>query len=232
MNIQAILQYQEVDKSLYAMEREVASCEERKTYAMLKKFWDSAPEKLDAMEVKAAAFATEAKALTGKYEELEATLADFQNLEDMVSDGADVSFYKKKVQAVAEKVKKVKAEISALIASIKSVDEEYQKMKKQVLTVQKQLGPAKKAYDEVKATKLAGKAEIDKKLAEIEPTIDGATLALYKTKRKEKNFPVFVELELEHPVFCGMDLPVVAQNKLKSCGAIECENCRKMIYKK
>lgn len=232
MNLEAILQYQEIDKDLYAMERELSACEERKKYVTLKKFWESAPEKLDAMEVKATAFGAEAKALTAKYEQVEATLADFENVEELISGGADVSYYKKQAQAVYEQLKKVKAELNALMASIKSADEEYQKLKKQVLTVKKQLVPAQEAYKAVQVEKAGQKGEIEKKLAEIEPKVDGELLGKYKTKRKEKVFPVFVSLYDRRCSYCSMDLPVVACNKLDAGEVIECDSCRRIIYKK
>ena len=37
-NLQAILQYQEVDTKLYKIEREIAGCDERKEYVKVKKF--------------------------------------------------------------------------------------------------------------------------------------------------------------------------------------------------
>ncbi len=232
LNLEAILQYQEIDKDLYAMERELSACEERKKYVTLKKFWESAPEKLEAMEVKATAFHAEAKALTAKYEQVEVTLGDFENLEELISGGADVSFYKKKAQSVSEQLKKVKAELNALMASIKAVDEEYQKLKKQVLSAQKQLVPAQEAYNAVKAQKAGQKTEIEKKLAGIAPKIDSEVLAKYKTKRKEKAFPVFVSLYGNRCSYCSMDLPLVACNKLDAGEVIECDNCHRIIYKK
>ena len=65
--LQAILKYQEIDAKLYKIERELAGCEERKEYVKYKKFLESAPEKLDAMEVRATALRTEASELTKKY---------------------------------------------------------------------------------------------------------------------------------------------------------------------
>ena len=40
--LQAILNYQEADKKLYKLERELAGCDERKEYVKFKKFLDKA----------------------------------------------------------------------------------------------------------------------------------------------------------------------------------------------
>ena len=104
--LQAILNYQEIDAKLYKLEREIAGSEERKEYVKLKKFLETAPEKLDALEVKATSFKTEAQELAKKYAQLEETLKDFENLDELVTGGADIAFYRKKAQLIAEQIKK------------------------------------------------------------------------------------------------------------------------------
>ena len=131
--LQAILNYQEIDRKLYKLERDLAASEERKEYIKLKKFLESAPEKLDSLEVKAASLAAEAETLEAKYAQVEATLSDFENIDELVKSGADISFYKKKAQTKVEQLKKIRAEINTLTASIKATDAEYQKLKKQVI---------------------------------------------------------------------------------------------------
>ena len=88
--LQAILQYQEIDKKLFKLESELAESEERKKYVKLQKFLKVAPEKLDSLDVKATSLKSEADALTKKYEQVETTLGDFENLDELLSGGADV----------------------------------------------------------------------------------------------------------------------------------------------
>ena len=106
--LQAILNYQEIDTKLYKLERELAGSEERKEYVKVKKFLDGAPEKLDALEVKAKALRAEADELVKNYERLEETLKDFENLDELVTGGADISFYQKKALSKVEQIKKMK----------------------------------------------------------------------------------------------------------------------------
>ena len=118
--LQAILTYQELDRKLFKLENELAESEERKKYVKLQKFLKTAPEKLDALEVKAVSLQAEAEKLAQKYEQTEATLGDFDNLDELISGGADVSFYKKKAQSVAEQLRKLKAAMNALAEEIKA----------------------------------------------------------------------------------------------------------------
>jgi predicted nucleic acid-binding Zn-ribbon protein len=147
MNLQAILNYQEADRALYAIERELAGSEERKEYAKWKKFLEGAPEKLDSLEAKAVSLKSEAAALTAKYEKAEETLKDFASLDELVESGADIAFYQKKAQSVLDLLKKLKAELSAITASVNATSEEYQKLKKQVLIAQKNFREAQEKYN-------------------------------------------------------------------------------------
>lgn len=230
MELQAILNYQEIDKKLYALERELAGCEERKEYIKAKKFLESAADKLDAYDAKAAQLKSEAVGLTKKYLAAEDTLKDFANLDELVEDGADISFYKKKALSISDQLKKIKAELSALTAAINSTHEEYQKLKKQVIAMQKQYKDAFEKYNVVKASKEGERKAIEAELAEARKGVSPEVMEKYRTKRKEKVFPVVGKLKNDRCPFCGMEPPLAARSKLTGGGVIECDNCRRIIY--
>ena len=230
--LQAILNYQEIDAKLYKIERELAGSEERKEYVKVKKFLDGAPEKLDALEVKAKALRAEAEELMKVYERLEETLKDFENIDELVTSGADISFYQKKAQAKVEQLKKMKADLNVLMTNVKATDEEYQKLKKQVLSVQKKATEVYQSYKELKAAKDAEKKPYEEQLSKIEKEISPQMLDIYKTKRKEKIFPIVGQIAGNRCPYCSMDLPIAARNKLSGGGWIECENhiCNRVLF--
>ena len=228
--LQAILSYQEVDKKLYKLERELAGCEERKEYVKFKKFLETAPEKLDSLETKATSLRAEADSLTAKYEQLEETLKDFDNLDELVKGGADISFYQKKALLKVDQIKKIKADLATLLNSIKEIDAEYQKLKKQVISAQKQYADASEKYKAVKASRADEKAALEKELAVLEKAVSAELMQKYQTKRKEKLFPVVGELVGNRCPFCSMEPPLAARSKLTSGGTIECDNCHRLIF--
>ena len=230
-NLQEILKYQAADGKLYAIEREIASSDERKEYVKVKKFMEAAPEKLDSLENKALALKTEAADLTKKYEEAENTLKEFENVDELVDSGADISFYKKKVQSIIEKLKKLKADLNALTANINATSAEYQKLKKQVIGMQKLYKEAQEKYNAVKAAREPERKEIEKELAEIAKNLDEEFLQKYKTKRKEKVFPVVGEV-VGDMCICGMEVAIATRNRLSAGETVECENCHRIIYTK
>ena len=228
--LQAILNYQEVDKRLLKLENEFADSEERKKYVKLQKFLKTAPEKLDALEVKATSLQAEVEKLVQKYEQTEATLGDFDNLEELLNSGADVSFYKKKAQSVAEQLRKLKLAINALVDEIKNTDAEYQKLKKQVISAQKQYAEASESYKAVKAKNEEERKAIESELSAIQKEVDENLLARYLTKRKEKLFPIVGELYSGRCPFCSMAPSIEAKSKIAD--GIECDTCHRIIFEK
>ncbi|MBE7068363.1 MAG: hypothetical protein E7381_03580 [Clostridiales bacterium] len=226
--LQAILKYQETDKKLYKLERDLAGSEERKEYLKLKKFLESAPEKLEALEVKATALTAEAESLEKKYAQVEATLSDFENLEELVKGGADISFYRKKAQAKVDQLKKIRAEITALTAVIKETDAEYKKLKKQVISAQKQYPEVSEKYKAVKSAQESERKAIENELTTLSAEVSPELLKKYLTKRKEKIFPVVGELYSGRCPFCSMEPPLVAKSKLGE--GIDCDNCHRIIF--
>jgi predicted nucleic acid-binding Zn-ribbon protein len=68
-------------------------------------------------------------------------------------------------------------------------------------------------------------------LAEAEKKVDGGLLAKYKALRADKKVPPAVPLNEKLCGGCGMDMSLSVLETLKSRGWVECDNCRRIIYK-
>ncbi|MBR2903079.1 MAG: hypothetical protein IKC37_00350 [Clostridia bacterium] len=228
--IQAILNYQQIDQKLYKLERELASCDERKEYVKLKKYMENAEEKLDSLETKAAALKAEAIELSKHYLSAEETLKEFEHLDELIAGGADIAFYKKKAQAIMDQMRKIRADMTALTKNIEETSAEYQDLKAKVIENQKKYVEAKAKYKDAKDARADEKAAIEADLAEAAKGVDEGLLNLYLTKRKEKLFPVVGQLNDKRCPFCSMDVPIASQSALSGGGTIECEHCHHIIY--
>ena len=228
--LQAILKYQEIDRRLFKLDNELAESEERKKYAKLRKFLKTAPEKLDALETKAAALSSEAQALTKKYEEVSATLGDFDNLDELIEGGADVSFYKKNATQIMDSLKTLKADINKLATRIEEAKAEYATAKKQTIAAQKQYKEYKVKYSEVKDARAQEIKEIENELGEIAKNIPADLLAKYNTTRKEKLFPVACSVKGNRCPQCGMELSIAEVSKLSDGNIIDCDNCHRILF--
>ena len=132
--------------------------------------------------------------------------------------------------SLLDKLKKIRAELNALEASIKATGEEYQKLKQQVLATQKKYTEAAERYKAKKASMEDERLAIEAELKKAAVGIDEELLAKYKVKRKEKIFPVFGQLVSRRCPFCSMEPPLAAINQLSGGGMIECDHCHRIIY--
>ena len=106
--IEKLLEYQQIDSKLLGIEQEAANSKERKEYAQAKSFLNKAAEKLDAMNAKAKELTSLLDELNVKYAEISETLNDFDNVDELVEGGAEISFYKKNVLQLIERLRAIK----------------------------------------------------------------------------------------------------------------------------
>ena len=169
--------------------------------------------------------------LTKKYDEIAETIKDFESLDELVEGGADISFYKKNVAQITDKLKSVKSEINALVKSVKEADEEYQTLKKRTISVQKQYTEYSAKYQEYKKGKLAEMEAVRSELNKLSGGIDAEVMKRYEVKRSERIFPIICAVKNDRCSKCGMELSIVGKEKINSGEVTECENCHRFLYK-
>lgn len=229
--IEQLLKYQAEDSKLLKIEREAANSEEWKNYSQTKSFLTKAPEKLDSMDARAREMTAELEGLKKKFDEIDETIRDFENIDELVEEGADISFYKKNAAQITEKLKSIKSEINALVKSIKEADEEYKSLKKKTIATQKQNAEYAAVYQEYKKAKLAEMEVIKNGLKKLAASIDPEVMKRYEAKRSERIFPIICAVQNDRCSKCGMELSIVGKEKIEGGGVIECENCHRFLYK-
>ena len=226
-----LLEYQKVDAQLRKIEQEVAASEEQKKYAQENKFMKSAPERFEAQDRRAAELAALREDLIRRAEDISKQIAEYSELDEMVEEGGDVSFYKKNAQALLDRLRGLRSEMQKLNADIASTVEEYDRFKKQGAAMQKQYKEYKAKRDELVNTHKDEVNSLRARLAEIAKKIPEDTIAKYQQKRKENIFPIIAPLNGNMCV-CGMDFPLALQERLAGGNVVECEHCRRFVYKK
>ncbi|MCD7729286.1 MAG: hypothetical protein LUI60_05170 [Clostridia bacterium] len=229
--IEQLLKYQQEDEKLLKLEHETANSEERKRFVQSKNFLTKAPEQLDRLETKAADLISLLGKLNKSSADLEEALKDFENLDEMVEEGANVSFYKKSAVALQEKLRAVKSEIAVLSKSVKDVDDEYKALKKKVIAMQRQYKESQEQYRKLKDSKKEEVSAIEKDLAEISKGISADVLSKYKAKRNDRIFPIICAVKGDRCSKCGMELSIKGKESLASGAVVECENCHRFLYK-
>ena len=225
-----LLEYQKVDAKLRKIEQDVASSEEQKKYAQANKFMKSAPERFEAQHRRAAELAALRDGLIRRAEDITRQIAEYSELDEMVEEGGDVSFYKKNAQALLDRLRALKGEMQKLNSDIAATVEEYERFKKQGVLMQKQYKEYKAKRDELVGAHKQEVSALRERLAEIGKKIPADILAKYQQKRKENIFPILAPLTGNMCV-CGMDFPLALQERLAGGNVVECEHCRRFVYK-
>ncbi len=227
---QELLEYQKVDGELRSIEKALSASEERKKYIQAKKFIEQAAERLEQQDKRAAELRRLAQKLEADYQEINRAISEYADLDDMVAEGGDVSFYKKNVQSLMERLRMTKGELNKLLSDIESACEEYQKLKKATISMQKQYKEYSEKFKQLRSAHAKEADEIAARLKVIGEKIPKDILEKYKQKRKENIFPVIVPLTNGRCV-CGMDFAIAQQSALSGGNVIECEHCHRFIYK-
>lgn len=231
--IDELLKYQEADGKLRAIEQEIASTDERKKYVVARKFLEKAPEKLDALDARATEFRRMFEQLEKKYKEIADTIKDYENLDEMVDEqGGDVTFYKKSAAQISDNLKNLKAEINKLIAQIEKTAAEYAEAKQQTIAMQRQYKEYKEKYAAIKDARKDELSAAEKELAAAGKHVPADVLEKYNSKRKEKLYPVLCEVNGNRCSQCGMELSIAEQSKLNEGKFVECDSCRRILFKR
>lgn len=225
-----LLEYQKVDGELRKIEQEMSASEERKKYIQAKKFMETAGEKLEAQDKRACELKTLAEKMTEEFEEINKTIAEYTDLDEMVESGGDIAFYKKSVQSLVDRLRAMKGELQKLMSEIEGAVEEYKKMKKQTISMQKQYKEYSEKFKQMKNSRAEEVKAISEKLEKIGAKIPPEILSRYQAKRRERIFPVVAPLT-NGMCICGMDFAIAQQGALSDGGVIECEHCHRFIYK-
>ncbi len=228
--IKELVKYQETDGKLIAIEKEIAASEERKKYMTARKFLEKAPEKLEALDARAAELVHILELLIKKYNEIAETIKEFENLDEMVEQGAEVSFYKKNASQIMDSLKALKADINKLSLRIEEAKAEYAAAKKQTIAAQKQYKEYKVKYTEIKDKRAEEIQTIENELATLAKNIPADMLAKYNAKRKEKLFPIICSVSGNRCPQCGMELSIAEISKLSDGTVIECDNCHRILF--
>ena len=229
--VKALLAYQEVDAKLKKLESELSGSEERKKAVSAKKYLDGVEENVNKLDAKAqdlnVAF-SEAVARQEKLKEQESELA--KTLEG-VADQTEAEYLLKKAGEILSKIKALGEEINKLTSDIQAVIKEYATIKATTKAAQAQYAEYGKKYNELKASKKDEKDKIESELNELKKKVDPALMERYLKKREEKLYPILFEAKGEFCSCCNMELSLADQSKLKSGQIIECDQCRRLLYK-
>lgn len=231
--IKALLKYQEIDAEIKRIDDELSTSEEKKKTVQAKKFVDTVSEKLWSIEQKAESLFNYFKEQEQTINKLNEAIEEFKTIIDSCTteDEAEYEYYKKEIQKYVGKVKAIENDLNQLQDDINDTIQSYKTLQKSNNNAVAQYKEYAPLYKKLKAEKDKEKAEKEKQLLEAEKDIGVDLLALYKTKRKDKIFPVIIKAEGKVCGYCRTGLSMSAESTLNRDGYVECEACHRILYK-
>jgi predicted nucleic acid-binding Zn-ribbon protein len=228
-----ILEFQEIESELVSQETELAKSKDREKAAQIGQSLKNGHARLVELEKQAKEVNRSYNEANKKYQEylikLETLEREMENAEPEKSAIYEKAF--KDFSAVANVLEK---EISRIYGDVQQINKEYENIIRKSKTDRENFDRYKASYAKLKAEKEPIIEGLKEKLKEKEKGIDEKLLNIYRQKRENKLFPVFVQLANNKCGGCRMEISAskLGQMNTNKYGIIECENCGRFIYKK
>ncbi len=229
--INAILKYQEKDAELRKIEVELSNSEERKKTVSAKKFIETNGESVDKLDLRALELISAYEKATNDQLKLKEQQDEITHALDTVQDENAASFLLKKAEELLNMVKALGQEAKRISNEIQNVIKEYAQIKNSLAQAKAQFNEYAEKYQTLKASKKDEMDKINKELEVLKKDVDPALMELYTKKRAEKLFPIIFEVKEDVCGACNMNLSMIDIAKLKNGEIIECDNCRRLLYK-
>ena len=229
--LEDFLEYQKLDGQILRLKRKLSEDPERQKMNQVLASAKSFQNKLAELEIAAQKAIGDYEKNKKQYDKL---LADFETLSrinnaDFSADKIDENI--EKLNVIASDLSNMERTLSALQETIVSVLKNFDVCRNNIVA-------SRQKYNDLKTnvSKLEGEvnAEVEKyaeSMKKIEKNLNPELLAKYNKLRQDKIFPVFVPLNNNSCGGCSMTIPAALMNKLLHDGHLECEQCRRYIYK-
>jgi predicted nucleic acid-binding Zn-ribbon protein len=227
----AMLDYQQIDAKLRKIEVEISGSEERKKAVTAKKYLDVMPESVNKLDLRASELTAAYENALKEKDKLSEQQVELLKAMDHAEDETEGAYLIKKTEELIVKIKNLAETIKKIGAEIEAIVKEYAGIKKTAKSAQEQYNVYGAKYNQLKASKKDEMTAISNELAVLEKQIPSELMERYKQKRADKIFPVLYEVKTNVCGACNMELSMSAMSDLKNGKVIECDNCRRLLYK-
>ncbi len=227
-----ILNYQATEAKLIKLNRELNNNKAKDLLAKMVATVKKEQSDLATLEI-------QAKDIFDGFEKCKAEYVQVEKaLEKLISTPIDDKSEKeledlnKKITDMSNKLSNLGRAVSKASMQGNQILKDFEKVRQNIIVAKTKHKQAKEEYDKVCATLEPQIKEVTSQLASLEKQIDSKILDRYKKSRADGIFPVFVALNGKSCGGCSMGLSAAYESKLNANGYVECEQCRRLIYKK
>ena len=234
MNFDALLQYQQLDVKLIALDKQFNSHQIVVDYNNANKLLKEAKEQFAKLNKKYIEYNKEFENLLKELNQIQFEINDSENLESTYTSSDEMSYPLSQLYGLEKKLEELEAKASKMKSIIKNIDEELQGVTTQA---QKQVGIIKKlapqyAQGDANRKELA-KQIIEKKQA-LETSIDPELLDKYKTQANSGKTQVVFDTVPGNPMCpaCFKHMGNAIDGLQNSGDYITCPECGAILFVK
>ena len=230
--IKALLDYQKEDAKLKKIENELSASEDRKKASSAKKYLETTmPESVNKLDDRAKELLSAYERTLSEQTKLAESHSELVKAIETSEDENGVNYLLKKAEQILGKIKALSAQAKQISSEIQDIMKEYASIRKTTKSAQDQYAVNGAKYNDLKASKAEEMEELKSALLKLEKGIDKTLMDKYKQKRADKIFPILFEVNDRVCGACSMELSMAALADLKGGKIIECDNCRRLLYK-
>jgi len=231
MEINKILEYQKKDAEILKLQMQLTNSPDRKALASISALVKESQNTSAELEKQSEIALSKFNSLRDTYNELMLAYKKLNVQGNESEDQAESKKILRKVNEISQTLSNMEKRLLALADKINGILSDYESTKKKY-NLAGQKHKVHKANYEKLANEINPKiAEIEAGLSGIEKEIPTALFEKYNKKKQDKIFPVFVPEMNNSCGGCMMELPSAQIEKLAKEGFLECENCRRIIFK-
>lgn len=231
MNINNILAYQDEERKLIKIQRELKESVEAKKVMKIRKENSEYIDELTKLDNMAS---INMKAYERCEESLAVLVKEFEEIKGAVgevNETKECEFYVKKLNELLGKIESLSKEMDRYSRDIESGVKMAQNYHSKVILTGSNYVKANNAFKELKNSKAAEVKAIQDNMNAIKEKCDKKLVEIYDKERQANLFPVFVKFQEPNKCQgCGMDFTNDVVDKLKKEQIVECPNCGRIIY--
>ncbi|MBR2614668.1 MAG: hypothetical protein IKC71_03620 [Clostridia bacterium] len=229
--VKDLVAYQEVDAKLREIEVFLSNSEERKKSVVARRFLETVDESVQKLDKRAEELGIMFKNVDASSEKLKEEQVEFLGALEEVETPEEAIYLKKKLDELLSKMNALEKETANLKKEMEDLSNEYLNLRKKTKAAQNQYTENFAKFKELRDAKQPEVDALKKELEELGKKVDIVLFEKYQQKRKDKSFPIVYKVVGETCPACSMSLSMIDLNNLDKGDVIECEACRKLLYK-
>lgn len=229
-----LLEYQEIDKGVKAIEDEVLKSEEAIKYLTARKFLNSANETLTNINVKAEQLLSRQNSLYEEFNNLTKQATELAKSVDKCKKEEELASLKKKFDEIYNSINAKESELLSVRKEMEDLYKEFFKLANKRKEMKEQYDLNKPLYEAKKESKKGEINELKVKLDKIKVDIPENLMQKYNDRRKDNKFPILYKIS--NPMSqrncprCMTGLSTLTLTALSNGELQECDTCHTLIY--